>query len=128
MPNNGPTPGGVSPGGFRSVGPLPDRPMPENPEIPEIPEFPDVPEAPKMPESRPRRSPERLRASILSDLESLFWSIFVVFRGFALLTALALLGSIFGSIFAVFRAALLKRVDSLRQGRPLRKCGRAILS
>ena len=80
--------------------------MPENPEIPEIPEFPDVPEAPKMPESRPRRSPERLRASILSDLESLFWSIFVVFRGFALLTALALLGSIFGSIFAVFRDCL----------------------
>ena len=103
-------PWGVSPGGFRSVGPLPDRPMPDNPEIPEI---PDAPEAPKMPESGPRRSPERLRASILSDLEEIFGPISVVFRGFALLTALALLGSIFGSIFAVFRAALLTRVDSL---------------
>ena len=80
--HNGPTPEGVSPGGFRSVGPLPDRPMPENPDIPEFPEIPDVPEAPKMPESRPRRSPERLRASILSDLESISGSISVVFRGY----------------------------------------------
>ena len=56
---------------------MPDNP--EFPEIPEIPEIPDAPEAPKMPESRPRRSPERLRASILSDLESIFGLIFVDF-------------------------------------------------
>ena len=56
--------------------------IPVIPEIPEIPEIPDVPEAPKMPESRPRRSPGRLRASIPSDLESIFGSIFVVFRGY----------------------------------------------
>ena len=63
---------------------LPDRPVPDNPEIPEIPEFPEFPEfpeAPMMPESRSRRSPGRLRASILSDVESIFGSISVLFRG-----------------------------------------------
>ena len=58
--------------------------MPDNPEIPEIPEFPEFPEfpeAPMMPESRSRRSPGRLRASILSDVESIFGSISVLFRG-----------------------------------------------
>ena len=70
IPRGGPLPEG-----------LPDRPVPDNPEIPEIPEFPEFPEAPMMPESRSRRSPGRLRASILSDVESIFGSISVLFRG-----------------------------------------------